>query len=327
MSVATAIRNASKSKASATKTGNGSVVKASKSKPKTAHAVLKDIRNSSLGLKAKSNIVGQPISDHGFEVRVVTLTPSLAEYFLSTMPDNQRKPKHYHLRAIISDIKAGRWKLNGEPVIISKTWKMLNGQHRCLGVVQTGIPIQVFVVWGVDDDAYCSLDNVSKRTGADVARTMGFSNCILSSAIAAFVVRYSEDPSLSVAVRSSTQEIEEFMELNRDAITASATLVKSKCPDGMITRTTLGASHFILSLIDKTAADDFIMKYCTGINLSESCPIRILREKSIRKTIGVVSHKDQFAFLVKAWNAYRTGQEIRMLRWNASVEKFPVIAQ
>lgn len=326
MSVASAIRNSVKTKAPIYRPVTESVRPSGSVKQLSQSVLLRGIREASTGA-ADLAVSGEDIGGCGFRATIVTLTPELAKQFIASMPDSQRTPKAAQVSAIASDIKGGRWRLNGEPIIFSKKFKMLNGQHRCLAVIQSGESVRVLVVWGVDDDDFCSIDNVARRSGADVAKSLGFVSCTLSAAAATFVINYSTDPALTKHPRYSNQEIQEFLSANHELIQWSVSKVRAKAPSGMLKESTLAGSHFIFSLIDGAAADDFIDRYCSGVNLTETDPIRLLREKSIRNSVGRIQTKDQFAYIVKAWNAYRAKTPMSLLRWSPENEKFPVVSE
>lgn len=57
-------------------------------------------------------------------------------------------------RALVS----GRWKFNGQTVTFSKTWRLMDGQHRLLAIIETGIAAEILVWTGIDDDAMDTID-------------------------------------------------------------------------------------------------------------------------------------------------------------------------
>lgn len=80
-----------------------------------------------------------------------------------------------------ADIQAGAWKFNGEPIIVSKSGKILNGQHQLVALVlsyqeweelkEGNEPtIDKLVVYGVEDDDEIinTMDTCKPRSLADV---------------------------------------------------------------------------------------------------------------------------------------------------------------
>jgi hypothetical protein len=87
------------------------------------------------------------------------------------------------------------------------------------------------------------------------------------------------------------------------------------------------------SLIDDEAAEDarvFAERLQEGTELSDGDPVLALRNKllSIRAPIRRrYAYDDLTALIVKAWNAYRKGEQIFLLHWRrggARPERFPI---
>lgn len=109
---------------------------------------------------------------HNVTASVETITPAMAAILLQTVGLN-RKIRRGTVVRYIKDMKAGKWILNGETIIISSDGILLNGYHRCTAVLESGVSIEVVVVRGVDKDAYKSMDSGTNRTPADTLKAYG----------------------------------------------------------------------------------------------------------------------------------------------------------
>ena len=98
----------------------------------------------------------------------VMLTPELAKEWLKTMPEYQRGASAGTVAEYAKDMADGRWvEGTGDVVRFNKRGQMIDGQHRCLAVVESGVSIKVSVIDGLDDKVYLVLDKGRKRTAAD----------------------------------------------------------------------------------------------------------------------------------------------------------------
>jgi hypothetical protein len=108
--------------------------------------------------------------------KIIELTPKLAESFLRDNPENRSKNKG-NIEKLSAAMLRGEWQLNGETIKISKTGRLLDGQHRCLAVIKSGITVQTLIVFGCDDDVFKTIDKGRARLNSDSLSAMGFQNC------------------------------------------------------------------------------------------------------------------------------------------------------
>ena len=121
-------------------------------------------------LDAPAPVVTKDLSkEKGITTTVEEITPELAKFYMTKNNPNQRKIKSSVLRSYIDDIRKGHWELNGEPIIFSKSGLLMDGQHRLMAIIHSGIPALILVVRGVDDTNKI-YDVGAKRTDADRSR-------------------------------------------------------------------------------------------------------------------------------------------------------------
>lgn len=101
-----------------------------------------------------------PTWEHGkhqpFGGRVL-VTPEMAAEWLRANRGN-RRPRSRAVDRITQDIKRGRWIYNGQSIVFSKTWRLLDGQHRLMAIAAAGIAVESAVETGVDDAAMDRID-------------------------------------------------------------------------------------------------------------------------------------------------------------------------
>jgi hypothetical protein len=119
---------------------------------------------------------------------LVTVTPEMASDLLSSNENNRRlaPPRVARLAA---EIKAGRWQVNGETVILSRNRKLLDGQHRLAAVVASGIPVPMLIVYDADESASETIDTGRARSTGDILRIKGNNGGVMLAASATLLWR------------------------------------------------------------------------------------------------------------------------------------------
>ena len=116
----------------------------------------------------------------------IRLTPEIAAEWLGTMPEYQRKPSPQVVAEYAADMENGRWvEGTGDAIRFNKQGQMIDGQHRCLAVIESGCTILVTVIEGLDNEVYMVLDRGKKRTAAN---TVNGGNANNRAAIAKAVI-------------------------------------------------------------------------------------------------------------------------------------------
>ena len=118
---------------------------------------------------------------------VEQITPVEARNLLDRNTSN-RNIRPANLERLKTDIREGRFVMNGEPIIIADTGEINDGQHRLLACVETGIPITVLVVRGVDRDTRFTVDVGDQRRVGDMLTIKGYKNVLLHGRIAALLL-------------------------------------------------------------------------------------------------------------------------------------------
>ena len=105
-------------------------------------------------------------------MKPTTLTPKLAQQWLDGHT-NFRKPKRTVVKRYAEDIAAGDWRLTNETIGFNGDGTMIDGQHRCLAVIKANVPIQVYVISGIDSAAVEKIDQGTPRSPATLLRAHG----------------------------------------------------------------------------------------------------------------------------------------------------------
>lgn len=265
----------------------------------------------------------------GLSARVQTITPDMALEWL-TKNDMNRKVSESHVRNIAAAMKRGEWKLNGESLIIASSGQILNAQHRLLACIESEMPFETVVIYGVNPDAAImeTIDIGKKRSIADILGLLNVKNASDIAAAAKLNMAWEALGKPSRHFSVTPTQIYDWITAHPN-IQDSVTWVKigRVLPGG----STWIALHFRLSNIDRDAAFVFFSKVFGGENLSKGDPAYTLRDKMIKvaratKQTGRGGFDPTFiaALIVKAWNAYRKKKEIYELGFNVMEDSFPI---
>lgn len=240
------------------------------------------------------------------------LTPALAKQLLEQNRINRKlRPRRVALYA--ADMKAGRWENNGETIIIAENGDLLNGQHRCVAVIQTGVTIPVFIVRGAPARVFKTMDGGLPRSTSDVLHTAGYSNTKLIAAIAGFAYFYASGARMDN--QATKAELFDLVERHPYIVDASLVATSSR----RFPKSSLG---IVALMANEDRKYDFeLAQFVSGIvygeNLSKGDPRHTLREwysnRSGIKGIKVRPHMIHAA-TIRSWNAWVDGQALSMIR-------------
>lgn len=265
------------------------------------------------------------------EAKLVTITPEMA---LSLLARNRKNRSVTNARVMqyAADMKKGAWQINGEAIKVSADGRVLDGQHRLMAILEADTKIETLLITGLDPTVQETMDQGRNRSFADVLKLRGEKHYTTLSSAVRMVCLYERDGvpfKLWGGASPSVMEMSKTLERNAD-IRDSVRFAVSH-PRGWVANTTVGGLHYLLSIASDVDAHAFMTRLLTGEDLSCDNPIYVLRERLIKEhqTIGrSLSSETKIAFVVKAWNAWRRGENIARLVWQpggASPDRFPGI--
>lgn len=240
---------------------------------------------------------------------VINLTPCLAALLLERNPVNRPISK-VGKGEIRQDIANGRYIFNGESIIVSDTGVLNDGQHRCLNVVETGIPIQTVIVFGPKEESRFTVDTGKSKTVSNFLAMKGRKYTHILGAATGYILHWKQYGHVQIdgALRPSKQAILEAC----DAIKGIDTSVEFTAVGMKTVR-----SHAVLAFChhafwkasSRENADHFMTKLIEGDGLKKGDPILYCRNRLLG--LGRGARAGTRAELVfKCWNAHRGGHSI-----------------
>ena len=101
------------------------------------------------------------------------VTPERASEILSRNHKFQRHPSKKYVTKFAAEMKAGKWTLSPQPIVITREGVLIDGQHRMMAVVDSG-KAQEFSICEVPDESYIStIDRGHIRTHGHVLEMAG----------------------------------------------------------------------------------------------------------------------------------------------------------
>lgn len=255
------------------------------------------------------------------EVRKIT--PLVAKSILATSNGN-RVFKAAKLKSYARDMIAGKWAVNGEPIIIDVNGTLIDGHHRLTACVDAGTAFETLIVWGAPVDAQKTIDMGASRSAADALSFYGFKNCHQTNAIIRVLISLEEGRARSA--NPSTQEVFAFI-AQHPAVEAAATFAgnQKKAPAG--TRTMLGAIYYLAGRDGMVGtAERFADVLNTGIPSYLGCAAHALRERLLRDQIANarISPADRQTLILSAWEKFKVAAPVKVLKAKSS---FSVVSQ
>jgi hypothetical protein len=259
------------------------------------------------------------------------ITPSIAIEMLKNN-DGNRRMKMPSVYRYSQEMKNGKWKEDtGELIKISKTGKVLDGQHRLKAVILSGVSIYFHVAYGLSDEIFDVLDTGSLRNAADSFFISGIKNSnALPSMISLndLLLKGAKDWFGQKNKKLSNSELLDKYNVNpifwdnvsRKSINWYNSFSKILAPS------IIGGMYSAFIYKDSVQANFFMTQLCEGINVTNNT-INILRNVLIKDKISSkkMPMDMKLALIIKCWNLYRTNKTVKLLRWDSSVEKFPII--
>lgn len=229
-----------------------------------------------------------------------------------------------------NELKNGRWKLNGETFIIGTGGEFLEGQHRAHAVVETGIPLTTIVVYGIDPEAFDTINTGRSRKPADVIGIAGCNITGISRAaeIVAGALRLSHVIERRLVATggglgySNAATLAAYSEIGTGI---EASVRRTKDVD-LLHKSAAAALHYVFAKIDPAAADKFIDDLISGAMGNAQDPVLLYRNVLVRAKTSkrTKEHKlptiEKLAMGVRAWNARRNNVTLKQLKGIITVD-------
>jgi hypothetical protein len=252
-------------------------------------------------------------------VLVPQLTVAMARDFLSRNTIN-RPPYQPVIDKYVRDLQSGAWLgHSGETVKVARTGRLLDGQHRLMAIVESGIEPPAAIAYGLAEEAFETLDRGDRKLFSDVLSGRSVPNAGAVSA-AVRLLWYFENWGFRYPggrrPLASNAELDDV--LKRHPRLVDCHHFNNRLRRRMVPSVTMLA-EYLLTEIGGGAAMVFLDRVATGLGCQAGDPAYVLRERLTELAVidaGEQNPVMQLALVVKAWNAIVKGKTLRALSWD-----------
>lgn len=267
---------------------------------------------------------------------VETITPQKArEYFNTSRGEgkNFRPISRQYVHSYADTMRKGRWMENGEPIVFDTEGNLTNGCHRMLAVEEAGIPVRFLVVRGVDQEAFTTYDNGRHRTVGQLLCMQGVKNYNLVGSIVLANERLIrsgrlvENNSAASSSKGKSSNDDNYQNYRRDPNgfdeVASYT-VKLISRVRILSGSWTGGIFYYLTHTGGYAKEEIepFFESLFSTDTSNVATADMLRKRITAAALSGQKLKAEmlFALIVKAFNAYIAGRELKKLAYDANKE-------
>lgn len=257
---------------------------------------------------------------------IETIGPAEAEFYLGKNKENRLLRKHY-VDYISTEMVSGRWKENGEAIIIGNDGIIKDGQHRLSAIVKTGKTYRFVIVRQVENDVFSTIDCGLSRNSRDALALKGEVNCTHIASVLPWVFKYYSGElhhGGKSFMKNSPSHTVELLNLYPEARDTYEKKMFLYGPPSI-----LGACKVIFGRIDADDCKTFFSRLISGEGLLSYEPEYLLRERLIQNKGAKAKLKSKyiFALVIKSWNYRRKGLSPKCLKYSEegpTKEAFPI---
>lgn len=256
------------------------------------------------------------------------VTPEKAREWLvnntKNRPINQTLVARY-VQAMQND----QWELNGETVKFADNGRLLDGQHRLMAVVESGVTIYTFVVRGLPEEVFDTIDCGKVRTIADTLNLDGATNATQLGIVLRLLYVHDQFGSVqelnnSMARLITNRDLMETKERHPDIDKSVSFIVNLR---GLAQKLSVASSaycHYVFSKVQPHHADSFFIQLQKGTNSDKGHAIfELTKRLSNMQRNTVAGRVESIALTIMAWNAWRSKESVRTLSYDRASD-FPV---
>jgi hypothetical protein len=268
------------------------------------------------------------------------ITPLLAEKYLESVPDFQRKHDERQSDKIAFAITKNEWRMNGATIVFNEKGELIDGQHRCHAIVKAGKNVYSLVVRGVPADVqtFYTIGDEKPRKLNDFVRAKHVNN--VSSVLNMYwnVKQGIWPPGHGARLEGSSRggraqiaPISDVLKVGKEHIP----LIEDLCIDPLMKAgRILHSSSFCIFVvfyyshiepiknIDRMA--EFFARVADGLELTLNHPAYRLRQKFMSLSPGEsISRETAMALILKALHLYLDNKDCGKLQFRIESEPFP----
>jgi hypothetical protein len=254
---------------------------------------------------------------------------SLARLLVTANAARNRKVSMPHVLKLARDMTDGHWYFTGDPVKIDDDDFVIDGQHRLLAIIKSGIAQHLAVLREAARDVQLVTDIGRSRTARDQLTIRGSSNTTNAAAGAKLLLKWRSGSIMNSQYQPTIPEIVMLVESTPELIEACQRVMKIRTQIARAPMSALVAAYVEAGALDVNARDFFFEKLTFGDELPQHHPILTLRNRFGSRGAGTHGTRfrqlGQLYLVVHSWNKWRADEPLRLLRVPSTLnsETFP----
>jgi hypothetical protein len=233
---------------------------------------------------------------------------------------------------IARDMTEGRWGVNPQPVMVSRDGRLIDGQHRLLGLIaademKPGVKVAMMIARNVPESVFDVVDQGQPRSSSQTLSIHGIHNSAVVAAAGRYVLRYERFPDRiwSGAVDVSKAQVIDFVLKSQDEVQLLETASMYHLN---VLASGWTALHWLVIRHSRLAESwaEFSEGVRSGSGLAIGDPRLTLRNRVSSGYEKWGGGQGRLGVYIKAWNACVEGREVKLLRFTRDSLPMPVIA-
>lgn len=266
---------------------------------------------------------------------IVLVTPDMAKNWLDNSHFDNRHLENTRVQKLASDIKKGKWVFDGTPIRFNGSGDIMDDQHRLCAIIRANLPVKSLVIKGLETLSKNTIDTGKSRSIGDVLHFNGHANTTILAAAARLVIacqayngNLDEWSKSSRTAAITNQEIIEEVANNEKLVKSVQHIISLKYVRQLVGSGVPAFCYYLFSKVSSQhIADNFFQGIEHGNDLTAESPILILRNTfALRDSKTALSGQRRstynIALFIKAWNAWRTKEPIKVLKYGRD-EEYP----
>ena len=261
------------------------------------------------------------------EIKQVTITPDMAAELLQRNKNNRSVRKN-NVDTLAMAMAKGEWELSNDAIVISEGGFLLNGQHRLLAVIKSGVACPFILFTGAKDTVFDIMDTPTIRRVSDAIQRRGGTNTIKMEATIGKYLNLCYD--YNNAWETNTRYDNKVMETRKGRLDVyeehSDTLHKwiNKCArlqqKGLSIVTESMIAGFAFFLENKLHHDEqkivaFLEELLVD-GAARNTTVLFVRKKLMRNKMKVelIPRQDELRYITRAWNDFILGRQVQSIK-------------
>lgn len=269
-----------------------------------------------------------PATINKLNIQQVAVSPELAAEWLKHIPAHQRAPSKAVVRRYAADMEAGRWGETADPIRFDNGGALIDGQHRLMAVVESGVTITFVVIYGLDPSAFWNLDQGRRRSVSCKVSSKGLSHAPLRASAARLLYTLEETGLMGDRPQSRSKvltdafvlELVDLYDVGASCDWAQA-LLKESTGRPIFAAGSLVYAHYLgVCAGRKSTTEAFLRRVIEGTGLRKGDPALAARNYVVnaRAAKNRLSHRRSRYTLMRALQFELDGRECRVIRYATS---------